>query len=100
MPRVNICNPSALGKGQAQNTRRTIYQARLELERSIVDQFGMCLDLTKVGQVLGLRDRGAVRAWIQEEKLEAVVINRRKNYLAKDIARALELSKFRADCAE
>lgn len=96
MPRVNICNPAAIGqRDRAQPAPKSNTSSRRDLERSIVDQFGMCLDLAKLGRVLGLRDREAVRNWVRAERLDAVVINRRKNYLAKDIAKALELSKLR-----
>lgn len=97
MPKVNICNPADLGqRGRAPTVPKFNANSRRDLERSIVDQFGMCLDLAKLGRVLGLRDREAVRNWVRAERLDAVVINRRKNYLAGDIAKALELSKLRA----
>ena len=98
MPRVNYCNPDNLGKHKPQEKKSTgrASASRKQLERDIVNLFGMCLTLADLMTVLGLKDRACARNWIQSEGIEAVLVNGRKRYLASDVAKALDNSKLRA----
>jgi len=84
MPRVNI------GTGSTARTPGT-----KALEDKIIDRFGMSLNMEMLLKVLGLRDRGQARQWLASEGLQAIEVNGRKRWLAMDVARALENSKFR-----
>lgn len=84
MPRVNI------GTGSTARTPGT-----KALEDKIIDRFGMSLNMEMLLKVLGLRDRGQARQWLASEGLQAIEVNGRKRWLATDVARALENSKFR-----
>lgn len=98
MPRVNCCNIENLGqkKTQEKKTSGRASASRKQLERDIISLFGMCLTLADLMSVLGLKDRACARNWIQNEGIEAVVVNGRKRYLATDVAKALDNSKLRA----
>lgn len=84
MPRVNV------------GTRSTAKTPGMKaLEDKIIDRFGMSLNMEMLLKVLGLRDRGQARQWLASEGLQAIEVNGRKRWLAMDVARALENSKYR-----
>lgn len=71
-------------------------EARRELTKEIQTQYGGALTLTEVMKVIGAHCPKVARKWIEEEGLEAVLVCKRKKWLASDIARALDNSKVRA----
>ena len=94
MPRIkNYCNPDRLGKPAPEPRRQVRSQG---LENDIIQFCGICLDLQELKKVLGLRDDKAAKKWAEAENILPVDINGRKKWLARDVARALELSKIRA----
>lgn len=94
MPRIkNYCNPEMLGKSAPEPRRQVRSQG---LENDIIQFCGICLDLQELKKVLGLRDDKAAKKWAETENVLPVDINGRKKWLARDVAKALELSKIRA----
>lgn len=94
MPRIkNYCNPDILGKLAPEPRRQVRSQG---LENDIIQFCGICLDLQELKKVLGLRDDKAAKKWVEAENILPVDINGRKKWLARDVAKALELSKIRA----
>ena len=85
MPRVNT----------GQTVPKPAPGAVKSLERIIADQYGMCLTMVNLLKVLGMKDYRSARLWLESEKIQAVEINGRSRWLATDVARALERSKFR-----
>ena len=85
MPRVNIGTSS---------TAKT--PAMKKLEDKIIDRYGMNLNMKSLMEVLSLRDHHQAKLWVENEGIQPTMINGRKRYLAMDVARALENSKFRA----
>lgn len=84
MPRVN------LGTGSTAKT-----PGMKSLEKTIIDLFGLSLNMADLLKVLGLKDRGQAKVWLEHEQIPAIEVNGRKRWLATDVARALENSKFR-----
>ena len=93
MPKVKICDPSALGKGKSSTKPQMNTRKKKQLEDKIIELFGICLTFAKV---IGLQDYTCAMNWIRSEGIEPVLVNGRKRYLAADVAKALELSKIRA----
>lgn len=98
MPRVSYCNPNLVGQKKPAEKKAPPRPSagRKQLEKDIIGLFGMCLTQADLMKVLGLRDKGAARNWVQSEGIEPVMVNGRKRYLATDVARALDNSKIRA----
>ena len=94
MPKVKICDPSALGKGKSSTKPQMNNRKKKQLEDKIIELFGICLTFAEVKKVIGLQDYTCAMNWIQS--IEPVLVNGRKRYLAADVAKALELSKIRA----
>ncbi|MBO5568328.1 MAG: hypothetical protein J6J18_03695 [Oscillospiraceae bacterium] len=69
--------------------------AKKTLERTIIDVYGMSLNMVSLLKALGLKDRRQAKLWLKNEDIQAVEINGRDRWLATDVARALENSKFR-----
>lgn len=69
--------------------------AKKTLERTIIDVYGMSLNMVNLLKVLGLKDRRQAKLWMKNEDIQAVEINGRDRWLATSVARALENSKFR-----
>ena len=65
------------------------------LERTIISQFGVALNMVALLKVLGLKDRKQAKLWLESEGIQAVEVNGRHRWLATDVARALENSKCR-----
>ena len=82
-----------LGKPAPEPRRQVRSQG---LENDIIQFCGICLDLQELKKVLGLRDDKAAKKWAETENVLPVDINGRKKWLARDVAKALELSKIRA----
>ena len=94
MPRIkNYCNPDMLGKPAPEFRRQVRSQG---LENDIIQFCGIWLDLQELKKVLGLKDDKAAKKWAEAENILPVDINGRKKWLARDVAKALELSKIRA----
>ena len=88
MPRTNLGKKAA----PAPNP-----QAVRKLEDKLIELYGFCLTLTDVASAAGIENRRYARQWIEAEGILPVNTGTtRKKYLALDIARALENSKFRA----
>ena len=85
MPKVKICDPSALGKVKSSTKPQMNNRKKKQLEDKIIELFGICLTFAEVKKVIGLQDYTC-----------AMLVNGRKRYLAADVAKALELSKIRA----
>lgn len=96
MPRVKICDPSALTGGAGHKKEPARSGSKKQLEDKIIDMFGVCLTLADVMKVIGLRDQTCAKNWVASEGLEAVMVNGRRRYIAMDVAKALERSKIRA----
>ena len=101
MPKVKICDPSALGKGKSSIKPQTSIKPQMntrkkkQLEDKIIELFGICLTFAEVKKVIGLQDYTCAMNWIRSEGIDPVLVNGRKRYLAADVAKALELSKIR-----
>ena len=96
MPKVKICDPSALGKGKSSTKPQMNTRKKKQLEDKIIELFGICLTFAEVKKVIGLQDYTCAMNWIRSEGIEPVLVNGRTRYLAADVAKALELSKIRA----
>ena len=96
MPKVKICDPSALGKGKSSAKPQMNNRKKKQLEDKIIELFGICLTFAEVKKVIGLQDYTCAMNWIRSEGIDPVLVNGRKRYLAADVAKALELSKIRA----
>ena len=84
MPRVNI------------GTRSTAKTPGMKaLEDKLIELYGVSINMVSLLKVLGLKDRGQARQWLASEGLQAIEVNGRKRWLATDVARALENSKYR-----
>lgn len=69
--------------------------AMKKLEDKLIELYGVSLNMVSLLQVLGLKDRRQAKVWLEREHIQAMEINGRPRWLATDIARALENSKFR-----
>lgn len=89
MPKVDLMTPPLERKHAKKNPERRA------LEDKLIEMFGVCLTKTDLLKVLGVSDRKCVEKWLAQEGLQHVCINGRKNWLAIDIAKALDSSKRR-----
>lgn len=72
-------------------------QAIKKLEDKLIEHYGFCMTLQDVASAAGISNRKYARQWIEAEGILPVNTgSTRKKYLALDIAKALETSKFRA----
>lgn len=87
MPRVNLGSPP---KPAAKSS------ALKRMEDAVVDRYGLCLDLTTVMKVIGLRDPKQARGWLQKERIPAIDFTKhKKKYWAPDVVKALHNAQFR-----
>lgn len=86
MPKVNF---------GAKSTAKT--PAMKELENKIIELFGLSLNLANATKVLGMKDSGQAKIWLEKEGVLAMDVNGRKRWLATDMARAMINSMFRAN---
>ena len=56
MPKVKICDPSALGKGKSGTKPQMNNRKKKQLEDKIIELFGICLTFAEVKKVIGLQD--------------------------------------------
>lgn len=85
MPRTNVGKPPV----SAQAVKR--------LEDKLIELYGFCMTLQDVASAAGIENRKYAKQWIEQERILPVNTgSSRKKYLAVDIAKALENSKFRA----
>lgn len=88
MPRTNI--------GKTPEVRASA-QAVKKLEDKLIELYGFCMTLQDVASAAGIENRKYAKQWIERENILPVSTgSSRKKYLAVDIAKALENSKFRA----
>lgn len=89
MPKVDLKTPPSERKRTQKSPERRA------LEDKLIEMFGVCLTKTDLLKVLGVTDRKCVEKWVAGERLQHVCINGRKNWLATDVAKALDGSKGR-----
>ena len=73
MPKVKICDPSALGKGKSSTKPQMNNRKKKQLEDKIIELFGICLTFAEVKKVIGLQDYTCAMNWIQSEGIEPVL---------------------------
>ena len=77
MPKVKICDPSALGKGKSSTKPQMNNRKKKQLEDKIIELFGICLTFAEVKKVIGLQDYTCAMNWIAGQWAETVPCRRR-----------------------
>ena len=91
MPRTNVGRYAQAAQAQASAP------AIKKLEDKLIELYGFCMTLTDVASAAGINNRKYAKQWVEEAGILPVSTGTsRKRYLALDIARALENSKYRA----